>query len=109
MFISAGYDAHHDDPLADLELTSSDYGWMASRLTEVHPAERTVVVLRVVTTWLRWKSRRWQRCWVFPGWPIRRSQRVFHPIERGSRLMTPLSRSPVIGASNHSTPDGPGR
>ena len=45
VFISAGYDAHQADPLADLELTASDYGWMTSQLLSVHPAERTVVVL----------------------------------------------------------------
>lgn len=45
VLVSAGYDAHRDDPLADLELTSEDYGWFASRLAEVHPPERTVTVL----------------------------------------------------------------
>lgn len=45
VLVSAGYDAHMKDPLADLELTSSDYGWMAAELASVHPASRTVVAL----------------------------------------------------------------
>lgn len=45
VLISCGYDAHRDDPLADLELISEDYGWLAGRLAEVHPPERTVTLL----------------------------------------------------------------
>lgn len=45
VFISAGFDAHESDPLADLELTSADYGWLAASLTSVHPAQRTIAVL----------------------------------------------------------------
>jgi len=32
ILVSAGYDAHRDDPLAGLELEAADYGWMASSL-----------------------------------------------------------------------------
>lgn len=28
IFVSAGFDAHEDDPLADLALTTKDYGWI---------------------------------------------------------------------------------
>jgi len=45
VLISAGYDAHTDDLLAGLNLVSSDYGWMASRLGEIHPHNRTVFAL----------------------------------------------------------------
>ncbi|MFO7298835.1 MAG: histone deacetylase [Actinomycetes bacterium] len=45
VLVSAGYDAHHDDPLAHMSLTASDYGWMAARLTVTFPPERTVVAL----------------------------------------------------------------
>ncbi|HEX6946001.1 MAG TPA: histone deacetylase [Acidimicrobiia bacterium] len=45
VLVSAGYDGHVDDPLADMSLTASDYGWMASRLTSVFPPERVVVAL----------------------------------------------------------------
>lgn len=45
VFVSAGFDAHVDDHLAHLRLESSDYGWMAARLGEIHPANRTVVAL----------------------------------------------------------------
>ena len=45
IFISAGFDAHADDHLAQLRLESADYGWMAVRLGEVFPSSRTVMVL----------------------------------------------------------------
>ena len=28
LIISAGYDAHRDDPLGSIELEEADYGWM---------------------------------------------------------------------------------
>ena len=45
VLISAGYDAHADDMLANLRLEASDYGWMAARLAEIHPANRVVLAL----------------------------------------------------------------
>jgi len=45
LLISAGYDAHELDPLAEVRLVSADYGYMASRLAEVVPAARVVVFL----------------------------------------------------------------
>ncbi len=45
ILISAGYDAHADDMLASLRLEAADYGWMAARLTETHPANRIVLAL----------------------------------------------------------------
>lgn len=45
VFISAGFDAHANDHLAHLRVESPDYGWMAARLAEIHPAHRTVTVL----------------------------------------------------------------
>jgi acetoin utilization deacetylase AcuC-like enzyme len=45
VLLSAGYDAHVDDPLADLALTAGDFGWMAARLAENHPANRVVAAL----------------------------------------------------------------
>jgi acetoin utilization deacetylase AcuC-like enzyme len=38
VFVSAGFDAHRDDPLAYLKLGDEDYRWMTQRLVEV--AER---------------------------------------------------------------------
>jgi len=32
LFISAGFDAHADDPLANLNLTTEDYGWVTEQL-----------------------------------------------------------------------------
>jgi acetoin utilization deacetylase AcuC-like enzyme len=45
ILVSAGYDAHVNDPLADLRLIADDYGWMASTLASVHPPNRTVYAL----------------------------------------------------------------
>ncbi len=45
IFISAGYDAHADDLLANLRLEAADYGWMAARLAESHPVNRIVLAL----------------------------------------------------------------
>ena len=33
ILVSAGYDAHAEDPLAEVRLQSGDYGWMTSRLS----------------------------------------------------------------------------
>lgn len=38
LFISAGFDAHKEDPMADLNLEEEDYAWVTERLLEV--AER---------------------------------------------------------------------
>lgn len=45
VLISAGYDAHADDPLAELGLVADDYGWMATEVAKVHPSNRTVLAL----------------------------------------------------------------
>lgn len=45
VLVSAGYDAHASDPLADMSLTAADFGWMAWRLAGAFPSERTVVAL----------------------------------------------------------------
>jgi acetoin utilization deacetylase AcuC-like enzyme len=45
VLVSAGYDAHTEDRLADLNLVDSDYGWMASRLAAIHQPNRTVFTL----------------------------------------------------------------
>ena len=35
ILISAGFDAHRDDPLANLELIEEDYGWITTQLTRL--------------------------------------------------------------------------
>ena len=45
VFVSAGYDSHVDDPLGGLSLVADDYGFLASRLAEVHPINRTILAL----------------------------------------------------------------
>ena len=45
LFISAGFDAHRQDPLAGLELTSADYADFAIRLQQLVGPRRTVVAL----------------------------------------------------------------
>ncbi|HEX8012918.1 MAG TPA: histone deacetylase family protein [Casimicrobiaceae bacterium] len=38
IFFSAGFDAHRDDPLANLQLTEADYGWVTREVVKI--AER---------------------------------------------------------------------
>jgi acetoin utilization deacetylase AcuC-like enzyme len=45
VLVSAGYDGHTEDPLAEFDLLDSDYGWMASRLSQQHDPHRTVFTL----------------------------------------------------------------
>jgi len=45
VLVSAGFDGHTNDQLADFHLTSGDYGSMASGLARVHPTERTIFAL----------------------------------------------------------------
>jgi acetoin utilization deacetylase AcuC-like enzyme len=45
VLVSAGYDAHTEDPLADFDLLDADFGWMASGLARVHAPHRTVFAL----------------------------------------------------------------
>lgn len=45
ILVSAGYDAHEDDPLAEIRLLAPDYGFMASRLRKVLEPHRIVVYL----------------------------------------------------------------
>ena len=45
VLVSAGFDGHTEDALADLDLLDADYGWMDSRLARAHPAHRTVFAL----------------------------------------------------------------
>ncbi|WP_375456876.1 histone deacetylase family protein [uncultured Methylobacterium sp.] len=48
IILSAGFDAHHLDPLANLRLTEADFGWATRRLMEVadrHAGGRLVSVL----------------------------------------------------------------
>ena len=48
IFVSAGFDAHREDPLANLQLSDDDYGWVTSRIAEiaaVHAGGRSVSTL----------------------------------------------------------------
>ncbi len=46
LLVSAGFDGHRDDPLADLALSAGDYGLLSARLADLAPRRgRTVVVL----------------------------------------------------------------
>ena len=45
VLISAGFDAHVSDELAELRLVADDYGWMASRLRAAYPPNRALFVL----------------------------------------------------------------
>jgi acetoin utilization deacetylase AcuC-like enzyme len=48
IIVSAGFDAHHRDPLGNLNLVEADYGWATRRLMEIARrkcGERVVSVL----------------------------------------------------------------
>ena len=45
LIISAGFDAHRDDPITDLALSAGDYALMTRRLLAMVPAGRRLVVL----------------------------------------------------------------
>ncbi len=45
VLVSAGFDAHHNDPIADLALIEADYGHMAAGIAEVIPPERIIIAL----------------------------------------------------------------
>jgi acetoin utilization deacetylase AcuC-like enzyme len=45
LIISAGFDAHRNDPLAGLGLTAADYADLAARVQSLVPARRVLVVL----------------------------------------------------------------
>ena len=48
IFISAGFDAHADDPLAQLNLQDEDYGWVTDELLAIadqHSGGRVVSAL----------------------------------------------------------------
>lgn len=45
LIISAGFDAHRNDPLAGLSLTAADYADLVVRLQRLVPAQRLLVVL----------------------------------------------------------------
>ena len=48
MLISAGFDAHREDPLAQIELTEADFTWVTEKLMEMadkHAGGRIVSLL----------------------------------------------------------------
>jgi acetoin utilization deacetylase AcuC-like enzyme len=45
LLISAGFDAHRNDPLANLELVEDDYAWITAELMQVAAAGRVVSTL----------------------------------------------------------------
>lgn len=45
VLVSAGFDAHRRDPLADIGLEADDYGFMARRIKQMVPAGRVVYFL----------------------------------------------------------------
>ncbi|HEU4318509.1 MAG TPA: histone deacetylase [Acidimicrobiia bacterium] len=45
VLLSAGFDAHTNDHLANFHLLADDYGWMAAELAGIHPAGRIIVAL----------------------------------------------------------------
>jgi acetoin utilization deacetylase AcuC-like enzyme len=48
VMISAGFDAHMRDPLANLNLTEADFGWATRKLMEVADASASGRVVSVL-------------------------------------------------------------
>jgi hypothetical protein len=56
LYISAGFDAHRDDPLANLRSTDADYAWVTRELIAVakrHAAAASSRRSRAATRWPR--------------------------------------------------------
>ncbi len=66
VLVSCGFDAHHADPLSNLELSSGDYAELARVARGFAPPGRLALFLEGGTTWPR-SSRAWRRhsprCW----------------------------------------------
>ena len=45
LLLSAGFDAHRDDPLTELGLTSGDFRLLVERAQQLVPAQRTLAML----------------------------------------------------------------
>jgi acetoin utilization deacetylase AcuC-like enzyme len=45
VLVSSGFDAYVEDHMAALGLVTEDYGWIASKLGEIHPHNRTILAL----------------------------------------------------------------
>ena len=45
VLVSAGFDGHVADPLAEFRMTTQDYGWIAAQIAHNHSPNRVVVVL----------------------------------------------------------------
>jgi len=45
LIVSAGYDAHRNDPITDMSLSAADYALMMDRLVQLVPDGRTLVML----------------------------------------------------------------
>ncbi len=57
LIISAGFDAHRADPLAELRVETEDFAWLTDRLLAVadaHAAAGSSPCWRAATTWRRW-------------------------------------------------------
>lgn len=70
LLVSAGYDAHKDDPLAGLSLLADDYGSMAQLLAPLAPTGRSVVFLEggYDLDALRQSAAATIRGWIDPGY-----------------------------------------
>ena len=44
LFVSAGFDAHREDPLANLNLTEADYAWVTEQIVAVFPRRRLLAL-----------------------------------------------------------------
>ena len=59
VIISAGFDAHMRDPLANLNFVEADYTWVTQKLMGVadrHAKGRVVSLLEAATIWRGWRN-----------------------------------------------------
>ena len=43
IFLSAGFDAHADDPLSSLQLSDADYTWLTSQVVQVNGGRLPII------------------------------------------------------------------
>ena len=58
ILVSAGFDAHRDDPLASMQLDAVAYGWMTAQLSRLPtraPAGESRCSSKGATTWAPWR------------------------------------------------------
>ena len=84
VLVSCGFDAHRDDPLSDLQLSSGDFAELARIVREFAPGRAgSPSSSKAGTTVLRWR-RRWRRR--SARWSVGAADRRRRPADPGAQL-----------------------